>query len=214
MNTEQWSNAHSWMTWFKLYIFFNTHTHTHAKRHVVCLFRLLGHNDLQCNVPGNTSRAVSVCLCGFSVILQLMTSYGTLPTDDGPSNLEQQTSTPTRTRAEWRRGLGEALENEKVHWTILGLTVLDALCVLFQIIYTFFHECQTDHAPTHWMRGLVELAEIISMCITCLFLLEMLLAFIAFGPRYYLPGWEHWKMHILDVVGMFFPLVAMADFFG
>lgn len=133
-----------------------------------------------------------------------MTTYGALPTRDpelaetaaaasGPAQQEE--------RAEWRHQLGEVLENEKVHLAIIGLVVLDAVCVLFQIIYTFLHECQMDNEPSQRIKFFVEAADVISQGVTCIFLLELVLAFIAFGPRYYLPGWPHWKLHILDVVG-------------
>lgn len=135
-----------------------------------------------------------------------MTTYGALPTRDpelaettaaaaarGPSQQEE--------RAEWRHQLGEVLENEKVHLGVIGLVILDAVCVLFQIIYTFLHECQANSEPSQRIKFFVEAADVISQGVTCIFLLELVLAFIAFGPRYYLPGWPHWKLHILDVVG-------------
>lgn len=133
-----------------------------------------------------------------------MTTYGALPTRD-PELAETTAAASERAqqqdRAEWRQQLGEFLEKEKVHLAIIGLVVLDAVCVLFQIIYTFLHECQMDSKPSETIKFLVEAAEVISQGVTCIFLLEIVLAFIAFGPRYYLPGWEHWKLHILDVVG-------------
>ncbi|ORZ16286.1 hypothetical protein BCR42DRAFT_414731 [Absidia repens] len=130
-------------------------------------------------------------------------SYGSLPTVNSTSTQEHE-------RASWRKTLGHRLENDKVHWTILGLTMVDAACVLFQILYTFFHECQAE-PPTlyfitvtetisEWWLFTFDLAEDISIVITCLFLLECLLSFVAFGPRYYLPGTEHWKLHIFDIV--------------
>ncbi|KAI7858485.1 hypothetical protein BDC45DRAFT_403229, partial [Circinella umbellata] len=100
----------------------------------------------------------------------------------------------------WRVQLGEFIEQEKVHLTIVGLTLLDATCVLFQIIYTFFHECQMGGSPNEWVKFLIEISDVISQAVTCIFLLELTLAFIAFGPKFYLPGWPHWKFHILDLV--------------
>ncbi|KAI7874218.1 hypothetical protein K492DRAFT_154116 [Lichtheimia hyalospora FSU 10163] len=132
-----------------------------------------------------------------------MTTYGALPTRDpelAETSAALSEQTQQQERAEWRHQLGEVLENEKVHLAIIGLVVLDAVCVLFQIIYTFLHECQMDSEPSERIKFLVEAADVISQGVTCIFLLELVLAFIAFGPRYYLPGWPHWKLHILDVI--------------
>lgn len=126
----------------------------------------------------------------------MATTYGSLPTTNSPD----QSSSST-----WRKTLGHHLESDRVHWTILGLTMIDAACVLLQILYTFFHECQADpfmgKAISEWWLISFEVAEIISIVITCLFLVECALSFVAFGPRYYLPGTEHWKLHIFDIVG-------------
>ncbi|SAM03978.1 hypothetical protein [Absidia glauca] len=124
----------------------------------------------------------------------MATAYGSLPT----------TNSPAQSSSSWRKTLGHHLESDRVHWTILGLTMIDAACVLLQILYTFFHECQVDpfmgEAISEWWLISFEVAEIISIVITCLFLVECALSFIAFGPRYYLPGTEHWKLHIFDIV--------------
>lgn len=134
----------------------------------------------------------------------LMATYGAVPQDEHSSDVERQQATLQRKdRAEWRVQLGEWIENEKVHWTVLLLVIVDATCVLFQIIYTLLHECQADRRPTRWVIELVEAAEITSMVITCLFVLELTIALVAFGPRYCLPPTDHWKLHILDIVGKF-----------
>ena len=136
-----------------------------------------------------------------------MTSYGSLPADDASTPLLEEQRVPAEERqddrAEWRVQLGEILENEKLHLTIVGLTILDATCVLAQIFYTFFHECQIGTSPNHWVKIFIELADIISQVVTCTFLLELSLALVAFGPKYFLPGWPHWKFHVLDLVGTF-----------
>lgn len=131
-----------------------------------------------------------------------MATYGAVPQEEPSADVErQQLFEQGKDRASWRVRLGEWIESEKVHWTILLLVLVDATCVLFQIIYTFLHECQSDRRPTPWIIELVEAAEITSMIITCLFMLELTIALVAFGPRYCLPPTEHWKLHILDVVG-------------
>ncbi|KAI8388384.1 uncharacterized protein BYT42DRAFT_611437 [Radiomyces spectabilis] len=105
----------------------------------------------------------------------------------------------------WRRKLGGFLENDRTHLAVLGLTLLDTTFVMVQIIYTFFHECNSGSEPLHfsiakhWFSDVLEWAEIISTGITCLFMLECLLCLVAFGPKYYLPGWPHWMLHIFDI---------------
>ncbi|RCI00852.1 hypothetical protein CU097_015003 [Rhizopus azygosporus] len=121
-----------------------------------------------------------------------MSYYGTLPTH---THEEEQEIT-------WRHKLGEYLEDQKFHIGILCLTLVDAASVFIQIIYTFFHECHAPfnniHDNTHWLIVAFEMAEVISVCICVLFILEITLSLIAFGPRYFLPGWPHWKLHVFD----------------
>ncbi|KAI8340059.1 hypothetical protein BC941DRAFT_371861 [Chlamydoabsidia padenii] len=124
----------------------------------------------------------------------MSSTYGSLPT----------TNRPVEPSGSWRKKLGHRLESDRMHWTILGLTMVDAACVLLQILYTFFHECQMNPLmaePIHngWLISF-EAAETISIVITCLFMLECTLSLVAFGPQYYFPGTEHWKLHLFDIV--------------
>ncbi|OAC97890.1 hypothetical protein MUCCIDRAFT_115968 [Mucor lusitanicus CBS 277.49] len=130
-----------------------------------------------------------------------MASYGSLNTHQG---IEAENS---ENEKGWRESLGEKLENEKFHLAVLGLILIDATCVIIQIIYTFFHECQvpvvlyTGGGASHKASYLLiafEMAEVISIVICFLFLVECLLSLVAFGPKYYLPGWPHWKLHVFD----------------
>ncbi|KAL9537923.1 hypothetical protein MBANPS3_011344 [Mucor bainieri] len=127
-----------------------------------------------------------------------MASYGSL-------NTRQDTEAEaTENEKGWRESLGEKLENEKFHLAVLGLILIDATCVIIQIVYTFFHECQVPvvlYSGSHKASYLLiafEMAEVISIVICLLFLVECLLSLIAFGPKYYLPGWPHWKLHVFD----------------
>ncbi|CAO3674847.1 unnamed protein product [Rhizopus stolonifer] len=121
-----------------------------------------------------------------------MSTYGTLPTTTTTTTHSQQVLS-------WREKLGEKLENQKFHLVVLSLTLIDALCVLVQIFFTFFHECQAPlMEPRHWLIVAFELAETVSLFICVVFGLEILLSLIAFGPKYYLPGWPHWKLHVFD----------------
>jgi uncharacterized membrane protein len=131
----------------------------------------------------------------------MSSAYGTLNTTPPAEDVENQSS-PSKS---WRESLGEYLENEKFHYTVLGLTLLDAICVVVQITYTFFHECQvpTILSEKHHNYPLLafEIAEMVSIFICILFMMECLLCLVAFGPRYYLPGWPHWKLHLFDIAG-------------
>ncbi|KAI9486739.1 MAG: hypothetical protein EXX96DRAFT_516992 [Benjaminiella poitrasii] len=102
----------------------------------------------------------------------------------------------------WRARLGEILENEKFHMIVLGLVLLDATSVMVQLLYTFFHECQSPplfiKSKVSYLYIAFEIAEIISIFLCILFLIECACSFIAFGPKYYLPGWPHWKLHLFD----------------
>ncbi|CEP14111.1 hypothetical protein [Parasitella parasitica] len=139
-----------------------------------------------------------------------MTSYGSLNNTTATTSIEDEISETTKS---WRERLGEKLENEKFHLAVLGLVLVDAACVIIQIVYTFFHECQVPvvvaaalynndnsgvHSKASYLLIAFEMAEVISISICLLFLVECLLCLIAFGPRYYLPGWEHWKLHVFD----------------
>ncbi|KAI8084388.1 uncharacterized protein B0P05DRAFT_436756, partial [Gilbertella persicaria] len=100
----------------------------------------------------------------------------------------------------WRESLGEKLENEKFHLAVLSLVLIDAACVLVQIFYTFFHECQVpvlDVKENHLLLAF-EIAESISIFICTMFLFECILCLVAFGPGYYLPDYPHWKLHVFD----------------
>ncbi|KAI8638872.1 hypothetical protein BD408DRAFT_422393 [Parasitella parasitica] len=130
-----------------------------------------------------------------------MSSYGSLNTTATTTGIEDGNNEAPKS---WRESLGEKLENEKFHLAVLGLVLIDATCVVIQIVYTFFHECQVPvvlYSGSHRASYLLiafEMAEIISISICVLFLTECILCLIAFGPRYYLPGWEHWKLHVFD----------------
>ncbi|CAO3667706.1 unnamed protein product [Umbelopsis vinacea] len=78
--------------------------------------------------------------------------------------------------------LGEKLESKSIHWAVLWLTILDSLCVLIEIVITFFEECSNEPneflfiaESAIWDHWAVLTAEWISTGITCLFLIEVLL---------------------------------------
>ncbi|KAG0967714.1 hypothetical protein G6F31_003528 [Rhizopus arrhizus] len=63
--------------------------------------------------------------------------------------------------------------------------------------HTQQQEQREEKAP--WRERLAfEVAEVVSVIICVVFLLEIILSLIAFGPKYYLPGWPHWKLHVFD----------------
>ncbi|KAI7895320.1 uncharacterized protein EV154DRAFT_559422 [Mucor mucedo] len=131
--------------------------------------------------------------------------YGTVDTQEDGVVFEEQVKT-------WRHALGERLEKESFHIAVLCLVLLDAACVITQIVYTFFHECQVPailvaHPEGGWFLIAFEMAEVISIIICVLFLVECTLSLVAFGPRYYLPGWPHWKLHVFDATVILTTLV-------
>lgn len=129
-----------------------------------------------------------------------MSSYGTLNNEEDGVVIEEQIRT-------WRHSMGEKLEKQAFHIAVLGLVLIDAACVVIQIVYTFFHECQVPALlvahpdKDDYFLIAFEMAEVISITICLLFLVECTLSLIAFGPRYYLPGWPHWKLHVFDAAG-------------
>lgn len=129
-----------------------------------------------------------------------MSTYGTLGTQEDGVIIDEQVLT-------WRHRLGEKLEKPSFHVAVLCLVLLDAACVITQIVYTFFHECQVPTilvahpGKEGWFLFAFEMAEVISMVVCVLFLVECTLNLVVFGPRYYLPGWPHWKLHVFDAIG-------------
>ncbi|KAI8982345.1 hypothetical protein BDF20DRAFT_866430 [Mycotypha africana] len=162
-------------------------------------------------------------------------TYGSLSDNDNDPLTLPITATEEEQplqRKHWQLRLGETLENEKFHMTILFLILVDACCVLIQILYTFFHECQLplsynnsddtslfmmmnsnqrdgfDASDVNYLLMAFEIAEAISYIICFVFVIECVLSLVAFGPRFYLPGFPHWKLHLFDalVIGTTFVL--------
>jgi hypothetical protein len=136
-----------------------------------------------------------------------MSSYGALSSNEQGEEARCQVVTEEESY-NWRHSLGEKLETKNFHMAVLGLVLLDAVCVAIQLFYTFFHECQVpvllqvNHpSKESYLLIAFEMAEVISMITCFLFMTEILLALIAFGPGYFLPGWPHWKLHVFDATG-------------
>lgn len=138
-------------------------------------------------------------------------SYGSLPTFDPEEAQQVDQVTMEEEKRGWRHSLGERLESQNFHMTVLALVLIDATCVAIQIIYTFFHECQVPVITSTMVHPskesflfiAFELAEVFSITICFLFMIEIILSLIAFGPKYFLPGWPHWKLHIFDAAGKY-----------
>lgn len=135
-----------------------------------------------------------------------MSSYGTLGNEEDGLILQERT---------WREKLGEKLETQNFHIAVLGLVAIDMICAVVQIVYTFFHECQAPLITSSSKEGLLfiafEMAEVIGISIVFLFLVECILCLIAFGPRYYLPGWPHWRLHVFDAFGNIFIYIESSN---
>ncbi|OZJ02879.1 hypothetical protein BZG36_03796 [Bifiguratus adelaidae] len=123
------------------------------------------------------------------------------PTFSGKSLQTLQPSTsplPQHSKAEWRRALGERLECKQTHIFILILVIFDALCVLVEIIVSLFEDCSTTQKPVEFWA--IDVLEILSLIVNGIFMLEVILCLVAFGWRYYAPGWPHWALHCLDAI--------------
>ncbi|RUS28124.1 hypothetical protein BC938DRAFT_482285 [Jimgerdemannia flammicorona] len=129
-----------------------------------------------------------------------MSGYGTLPTDESHTPIILPGSTGPRP-AKWRFELGELLESKRAHWTVLFLVCLDAVAVLTEIIIELFEECGSDSGHAIVEEWVLEFLASISIIVASLFVLECIASLIAFGPRFYLPGYPHWFLHSLDFVG-------------
>ncbi|ORY72432.1 hypothetical protein BCR35DRAFT_307720 [Leucosporidium creatinivorum] len=96
--------------------------------------------------------------------------------------------------ARWQRDIAELLESSEFHWTIIGLTSADAVFVVSEIAWDLFvrdvcNEEAREEPP------IIEMASLLSIVITCCFLLEIPLALFSFGMKYY----KHF-LHLFDAI--------------
>ncbi|KXN85475.1 Voltage-gated hydrogen channel 1 [Leucoagaricus sp. SymC.cos] len=85
----------------------------------------------------------------------------------------------------WQEQVGHIIESRRAHFFILFLLTVDVACVIADLGYSFLStHCNEGHEPDPtWLTVLVH----VSLGITSIFLVEIILALFAFGPRYYNP---------------------------
>ncbi|KAF9948939.1 hypothetical protein BGZ72_009178 [Mortierella alpina] len=92
-----------------------------------------------------------------------------------------------------RHWIGAKIETKKAHVAILVLTLVDILLVVLQIGASLLHLDETKEEI--WI---IALFGHLSLAIISVFMLEILLKFFAFGPRYFWRGVPHGILHLVD----------------
>ncbi|KFH62676.1 hypothetical protein MVEG_12068 [Podila verticillata NRRL 6337] len=95
----------------------------------------------------------------------------------------------------FRHRFCEAIESKGAHITILILTLIDIILVMLEIGASLLHLDETEEEVWY-----LELFSHLSLAIVSLFMLEILMKFFAFGPRYFWRGTPHWFLHLVDAV--------------
>jgi len=127
----------------------------------------------------------------------LLQDEPTAPSYDNDLENGESASKETLT---WREWIAEKLESPRLHKIVIALIVIDAVCVLADLSYTFLSDqCSGDPEENPlWL----EILSHISLVITTFFLVEIPFALYAFGPGFYNPfgGWLHSSLHLFDAV--------------
>ncbi|CAO3571903.1 unnamed protein product [Mortierella alpina] len=92
-----------------------------------------------------------------------------------------------------RYWIGAKIECRRAHVIILVLTLLDIILVVLQIGASLLHLDETKEEI--WI---IALLGHLSLAIISIFMLEVLLKFFAFGPRYFWRGIPHGILHLVD----------------
>jgi len=115
-----------------------------------------------------------------------------------PISFDNPRSRANGTLFTWRENVARFLESRRLHTLILTLIAIDAACIIADIAYGFLMDgCPAPENPI-WLEVLAN----ISLAITTFFLLELPLAFWAFGIKFYLPyfGHPHALLHLFDAI--------------
>ncbi|KAL0482288.1 voltage-gated hydrogen channel [Acrasis kona] len=107
-----------------------------------------------------------------------------------------------------RKRLGIILESRKVHILVLLLIILDILLVIAEIVCSLFDLDKTKEEVLA-----LKIIGHISLGITCVFAIEVLLKFVAFGFHYFFSA-NHWGLHLLDAIVVFASLGLEAGLHG
>ncbi|KAF8937963.1 hypothetical protein EDD21DRAFT_371854 [Dissophora ornata] len=94
-----------------------------------------------------------------------------------------------------RHRIGTIIETKKAHITIITLTAIDIILVMLQIGASLLHLDETEEELWY-----IALFGHLSLAIVCIFMLEILLKFYAFGPRYFWTGTRHGVLHLVDAI--------------
>jgi hypothetical protein len=113
--------------------------------------------------------------------------------DDNSTSHAQSKNTFQR----FRTKLGHIMESRVMHILVLILIVVDILCILAEIICSLF-----ELDKSHEEALALQILWYATMVITCLFVVEILAHFIAFGWRYFFLG-RHWILHSIDAIVIF-----------
>ncbi|KAG9326031.1 hypothetical protein KVV02_000742 [Mortierella alpina] len=92
-----------------------------------------------------------------------------------------------------RQWIGARIESKRAHIIILVLTLVDIILVVLQIGASLLHLDETKEEI--WI---IALFGHLSLAIISIFMLEILLKFFAFGPRYFWRGVPHGILHLVD----------------
>ncbi|KAF9570683.1 hypothetical protein EC968_001516 [Mortierella alpina] len=92
-----------------------------------------------------------------------------------------------------RYWIGAKIETKRAHIVILVLTLIDIILVVVQIGASLLHLDETKEEI--WI---IALLSHLSLAIISVFMLEILLKFFAFGPRYFWRGIPHGILHLVD----------------
>ncbi|OSD08710.1 hypothetical protein PYCCODRAFT_1380522 [Trametes coccinea BRFM310] len=126
-------------------------------------------------------------------LLPLATNYA----DGDSAEAQDLDSKSTYERCKIRTA--EVLESTPLHYTVIALVLIDSVCVLADLAYTFLSEdCTPIEGPDTplWLNILAN----ISLMITTLFLVEIPVTIWALGLRYYNPVGPvtHGVLHFFD----------------
>jgi len=116
-----------------------------------------------------------------------------------PTNTNAQNGTSERELSR-RERLAEVLESPRLHKTIIALIIIDAICVLADLSYTFLNDTCSPADELEEDPIWLEILSHISLAITTFFLVEIPLTVYGFGWRYYNPVGTvlHSRLHLFD----------------
>ncbi|GAA6037958.1 hypothetical protein JCM8097_009509 [Rhodosporidiobolus ruineniae] len=98
-----------------------------------------------------------------------------------------------------RRGLAVAMDSAELHWTVVILALSDFLFTLAELSWELLKDKACVCSDTCEEPALVEMAGWLSATVTSLFVVEVFLDLVAFGPSHFTSKPHHW-LHCFDAV--------------